>query len=127
MDVLRTHTKDPELGLYTPGTRSFFRKWTVTDAQMNNELKGLARVIGSARSSSQGDLAVIRFPIGDRSNSPYFLQRGPAGWMLDFAAMSELIGFNHKNQWFFRKLDHAYAFAFEDLRFDKNGFPHPRK
>jgi len=127
MDVLRARDKDPELGIYTPETRSFFRKWTVTNAQMNNELKGLERVIGSARSATQGDLAVIQFPISNRRNSPYFFQLGSTGWMLDFASMSKLIGFNHKNQWFFRKLDHAYAFAFSDLRFDKHGFPHPKE
>jgi len=126
MDVLRAKVKDPELGIYTPETRSFFRKWTVTDAQMNNELRGLTRVIDSARSSSRGDLTVIQFPIGDRRNSPYFFQKGSTGWMLDFASMSKLIGFNHKNQWFFRNLDHAYAFAFDHLRFDKHGFPHPK-
>ena len=127
MDVLRTKVKDPELGIYTPDTRYFFRKWTLTDAQMNNELRGLERVIGSAQSSSQGDLAVIQFPIGDRRNSPYFFQKGSAGWMLDFASMSKLVGFNHKNQWFFRSRDHAYVFAFNDLHFDKHGFPHPKK
>ncbi len=127
MDVLRSKEKDPELGIYTPDTQSFFKKWTVTNAQMNNELKGLERVIDSAKSSSQGDLAVIQFPIGDRRNSPYFFQKGPDGWMLDFASMTKLIGFNHKNQWFFRRLDHAYSFAFNDLRFDQHGFPHPQK
>jgi hypothetical protein len=47
--------------------------------------------------------------------------------MLDFAAMSRLIGFNHRNQWFFRTLDHSYMFGFADTGFDRNGFPHERQ
>ena len=43
--------------------------------------------------------------------------------MLDFHAMHRSIRFNHKNQWHFTNLDHAFMFAFADLRFDENGFP----
>ena len=51
---------------------------------------------------------------------------GCSGWMLDFAGMSRWIGFNHKNQWHFRTLDHPYRFALEDLVFDRHGFPHEK-
>lgn len=47
------------------------------------------------------------------------------GWMLDFAAMIRWIGFNHKNQWFFRATEHPFMFAFDDVVFDRHGFPHP--
>jgi uncharacterized protein len=125
MQVLRLHVKDPQLGIYTPETREFFRKWLVTDAQQDNELKTLERARGSARTFVSGDLAVVRFQAADRQASPFFLRRGEQGWMLDFAAMSRTIGFNHKNQWFFRSTDHPFMFAFEDLIFDRHGFPHP--
>lgn len=121
--VLESHIKDPDLGLYTPQTREFFRNWLVTDAQQDNELRELRRVIGQGRVVVSGELAVLRFPIDRRRNSPYLLRRGEAGWMLDFAAMSRLTGFNHRNQWFFRNTDHEFMFAFSDLRFDRNGFP----
>ena len=32
-----------------------------------------------------------------------FLEKGNRGWMMDFASMTKLIGFNHKNQWHLRQ------------------------
>ena len=126
MQVLEEHIKDPDLGLYTPRTRDFFRQWVVTNAQQENGLKGLKRAIQTAETKIEGNLGVIRFPIEDRSSSPYFLERGDKGWMLDFYAMNRLIRFNHKNQWHFKKTEHRFAFAFNDLYFDKHGFPHEK-
>jgi len=125
MQVLRQRVKDPELGLYTAESRDFFRRWLVTDAQQDNELKQLQQARSRAETWVSGELAVTRFPVGDRQASPYFFRRGARGWMLDFAAMSRAIGFNHKNQWFFRSTGHPYMFAFEDVVFDRHGFPHP--
>jgi hypothetical protein len=127
MQVLRLHVKDPELGIYTAETRAFFRNWLVTDAQQDNALKVLRHTRGSARTFVSGDLAVMRYPVADRQASPFFFRRGAQGWMLDFATMSRTIGFNHKNQWFFRTTDHPFMFAFEDLILDRHGFPHPRR
>lgn len=124
LQVLQGHVKDPDLGLYTPQTREFFADWLVTDAQQDNERRELQRVIEQGRVVVAGELAVVRFPIGQRRNSPYLLRRGEGGWMLDFSAMSRLLGFNHRNQWFFRSTGHEFMFAFDDLRFDRNGFPH---
>ncbi|MEZ4484813.1 MAG: hypothetical protein R2864_09495 [Syntrophotaleaceae bacterium] len=126
LKVLQGHIKDPDLGLYTPQTREFFRNWLVTDAQQDNELRELRQVVERGRVVAAEDLAVVRFPIDWRRNSPYLLRRGEGGWMLDFAAMSRLIGFNHRNQWFFRNTEHEFMFAFSDLRFDRNGFPYER-
>ena len=124
--ALSWHVKDPNLGIFTEDTRVFFRKWLVTDAQQDNERNTLERARDAARTIITGDRAVIRFPIADRHAGPYFLRRGGQGWMLDFAAMSGVIGFNHKNQWFFRSTDHPFMFGFTDLVFDRRGFPHPR-
>ena len=124
MQVLSLHVKDPDLGLYTPRTRDFFRQWVVTRAQQDNGLRALKRAIRSAEPVVEDSLGVIRFPVDDRQSSPYFLEKGDRGWMLDFYSMNQLIRFNHKNQWHFVKTDHKYAFAFTDLRFDKYGFPH---
>lgn len=126
LKVLQGHIKDPDLGLYTPQTREFFSNWLVTDAQQDNERRRLQGVIDQGRVMVAGDLAVVRFPLKQRLNSPYLLRLGEVGWMLDFAAMSRLIGFNHRNQWFFRSLDHEFMFAFNDVQFDGNGFPHEK-
>lgn len=124
LEVLQKHVKDPDLGLYSTETRHFFRRWLVTDGQQDNELRGLLSVVEQGMTRVEGDRAVIRFPVGERRVAPYFFVRGEQGWMLDLASMSRLIGFNQNNQWFFRRTGHAYMFAFDDLGFDKNGFPH---
>ncbi|GAB4387435.1 MAG: hypothetical protein Kow0025_00980 [Thermodesulfovibrionales bacterium] len=124
IEALELRVKDPWLGLYTPETREFLAGWTVNDAQQENELRGLYESFPEATVFEEGGLAVVRFPVARRGAPPYFLRRGEEGWMLDLAAMGRLVGFNHKNQWFFRDRSHEYMFAFQDLRFDANGFPH---
>lgn len=119
--VLRTHIKDPQLGLFTPETRDFLAKWVVTDAQQDNELRSLAQSTPEKIIISE-DRAVIRFPAANRNQAPYFLQKGPEGWMLDFWTMTNVIQMNHKNMWFFKKQDHLYMFGFADWRFDQTGF-----
>lgn len=123
--VLAGRNKNPELALYTPETRAMLRKWLVTDAQQANEWQRLSISVSRGVWQAEGELAVVRFPLDDRQLPPYFFQRGPQGWMIDLAAMGQLIGFNHLNQWHFRHLDHRYMFAFRDVTFDSNGFPHP--
>lgn len=127
MEVLALYIKDPNLELYTPETREFFKKWTVTDAQQDNSLRNLEKTVTQAIVFQRGNLAVIRFPITNRHAAPYFLRRNNKGWMLDFATMNKTMGFNHKNQWFFRARDHKFMFGFENVTFDKNGFPHIKK
>lgn len=124
--VLAEHVKDAELTLFTPATREFFASWLVTDAQQNNELRDLENNLPSALVYEQGTLAVVRFPVERRENAPYFLEKTADGWQLDFSTMSRIVGFNRRNQWFLRTLDHPFMFAFSDWRFDKNGFPFSR-
>ncbi|MEJ2199572.1 MAG: TPM domain-containing protein [Desulfuromonadaceae bacterium] len=124
IDVLRQFIKDPELGIYTPDSRIFLRQWLVTNAQQTNERQDLERSLPRIETRISADLAVLRFPIDTRQTPPYLLRRADDGWQLDLAAMHQLIGFNHKNQWFFRSLQHEFMFAFADLKFDANGFPH---
>ncbi len=126
-EVLRLRIKDPDLELYTPESRLFFAGWIVTDAQQDNESRKLESDLAAAEVITVEDRAVIRFPLSDRGSNPYFLVRGADGWMLDFAGMSRVIGFNHKNQWFFRTQVHPYLFAFDDVYCDKNGFPHEKR
>jgi len=127
MEVLTLRIKDPNLELYTPETREFFKKCIVTDAQQDNSLRNLEKIITQATVFQHGNLAVIRFPITNRHAAPYFLRRNNKGWMLDFVTMNKTMGFNHKNQWFFLIRNHSFMFGFEDVFFDKNGFPHIKK
>lgn len=127
LQVLRERVKDPELGIYTPDTRAFFRKWLVTDAQQDNEFRSLEKHLARGRIFKRDNRAVIRFPVSEREIPPYFLVRGEEGWMLDFASMNRVIAFNHRNQWHFQTCEHPFMFAFEDWRFDRGGFPHEER
>jgi len=122
-EVLRERVKDPDLAIYTPESREFFRKWLVTDAQQSNELNSLSEVLDNGEVRRSGNFAVVRSDPGARTRAPYFLRRADQGWQLDFATMSRVISFNHLNQWHFITLNHPYMFAFSDWTFDKNGFP----
>ena len=126
IEVLRLHIKDPDLGIYTPESRKFFRDWLVTDAQQDNELRNINRAMPTAEIFIKDSLAVISFSPEDRQASPFFLEKGNQGWMMDFASMNKLIGFNHKNQWHLRQPNHKYMFGFKDVYFDKNGYPHKK-
>lgn len=126
MEVLRLHIKDRDLGIYTPETRKFFTNWVVTDAQQDNELQVINNAMSTAEIFSKDNLAVICFSYDLRQASPFFLEKGSLGWMLDFASMSKFIGFNHKNQWHLRQRNHKYMFGFKGVYFDNYGFPHNR-
>jgi len=69
--------------------------------------------------------AVVRCPPGMRTHAPFLMQWSEQGWQLDFVTMSKVVGFNHRNQWFFRNRKHSYMFAFADWAFDSHGFPQP--
>lgn len=122
-DSLAMRIKSPDLLIFTPESRDFFRNWLVTDAQQNNALRLLNETLSNAETINLGDFAVIRFPIKNRQASPFFLRKHPRGWQLDFATMSQTIIFNHRNQWHFKSNEHLYIKAFSDWTFDSNGFP----
>ena len=118
---------DPEKDIFTPSTREMMRHWTVTPAQQRNGVKGIERCSRFAHKvffSDDNRFAVIRYPTEERQCHPWFLETDGEKWRLDLKTMQEAIGFNQKNQYHFRKQDHAYEFAFVDLRFDANGYPY---
>lgn len=122
-EVLRQRVKDPDLSIYTRESREFFRQWLVTDGQQANELNSLREILDSGEVRTGEDYAVVRSEPSARTHAPYFLRRTNEGWQIDFVTLSQVVSFNHRNQWHFRTLDHPYMFAFNDWTFDKNGFP----
>ncbi|HEX9757227.1 MAG TPA: TPM domain-containing protein [Nitrospiria bacterium] len=127
MEVLKIKIKDPNLKLYTPDTRNFFKNQLVTDGQQKNELFRLKEVWPRKKIYTQGSFSVIRFSSEGGESPPYFFRDSPEGWMLDFDSMAGLIGFDFKNQWFFRNLEHEYMFAFQDITFEKTNLTSPEK
>ncbi len=86
VQVLAARVKEPDLGLYTPETRRFLRRWLVTDAQQANEFRKLTAALPGSRVLVAGDRAVVRFSGHRPPGRPYLLERGESGWMLDWPA-----------------------------------------
>jgi uncharacterized protein len=115
-----------DLSLYSSDTVAMLHDWVVTPAQMDNVARTYRGcTVDSVR--SRGDAAVVRYRVEQRQCAPYFLRRENDAWKLDLTSLSSALGFNHENQWRFQvPLPDDYAFAFEDWRIDRNGFPRPR-
>lgn len=113
----------PDLSIYSSDTMIMLRNWVVTPAQMDNVVRTY-RPCAVDGVRTRGDMAVVRYRVDQRQCAPYFLRREDDTWKLDLVAMSSSIRFNHENQWRFQPpLPADYAFAFEDWRIDRNGFP----
>ncbi len=119
LEASRRHIKDPNLGIYTDETKAFFRHWTVTNAQQDNERQfdGVPFKI-----RIKGNYAVIYYPDKDWTYNPFFLKKSARGWQLDFATMSKVIRFNYNNYWHFVSFNHPYMFAFKQYQIDSGGF-----
>ena len=116
---------NPNLEIFTDATRDMMRGWVVTLAQMRQ----IARTYQQCRSPrlfQTNGLAVVRYGIDERACAPFFLRRSSNDWRLDLTMMSGAIRFNHRIEWHFVKSTPSeFSFAFEDWRFDTNGFPRP--
>jgi uncharacterized protein len=128
--VLSTHNKNPDLDIFTAATQKFFRQWTVTDINQNNEVNSIAKCSAAKIVySPEQQHAVSLSPVDQRTCSPYFFARENGQWKLDIATMAKTIRFNADMQWHFslsdwRTYGQPYAFAFNEFSFDKNGYPH---
>ncbi|HUP41580.1 MAG TPA: TPM domain-containing protein [Thermoanaerobaculia bacterium] len=120
LETNRRRIKDPDLGLYDEAARERMRG-TVTDAGQDHVARLYAGREPVVR--REGDRAVILFPDDpDHRLAPWFFHRTTEGWRLDGAVVPEVVAYNHRNQWRFRRRDHPYMFAFHDFRFDEHGF-----
>jgi len=122
---MNTRNADPDLPFYTPETRQMLRGQTITRAQMDSVVKTYRRCNAEPKKTSpNGRLAVLRYPIAQRACAPFFFQKVDGDWALDLTMMQQAIRFGRTNAWHFDlSVDHPYRFAFADWRFDENGFP----
>jgi uncharacterized protein len=112
------------LPIYTEETQAVLEDFHITPAQMDGIL-GAYRSCSDEDTIIDGKLAVIRYPISDRTCSPWFFRKVDDGWRLDLATMSKVIVFGRNNAWHLApRTEHPYGFAFEDWSFDGVGFPH---
>jgi uncharacterized protein len=123
--AMDTRNASPDLAFYTPATRDMLRGWTITRAQMDQVVETYRGCSAQPpKSDPTGSLAVIRYPIAERSCAPFFFENIDGAWALDLTMMQRAIRFGRTNAWRFdQSIDHPYRFAFTDWRFDENGFP----
>ncbi len=122
-DAMDQRNASTDLAIYTPATHAMLKRWTITPAQMDMVVKSYRKCV-SQGVRSRGVYAVIRYRIKDRTCAPFFLENSPDGWQLDLTMMQKAIRFGRTNAWRFDlSIEHPYEFAFEDWRFDENGFP----
>jgi len=125
--AMKNRNSRPDLSIYTESTKSMLKNWVVTPAQMNNVVKAYKKC-SSGRVITRGNFAVVRYGVKERLCSPYFLRKEAGAWKLDLTMMQKALNFNHNNQWRLRpEVKHSFRFAFTDWRFDKNGFPFPKR
>ncbi|MCU0812193.1 MAG: TPM domain-containing protein [Thiobacillaceae bacterium] len=115
----------PDLDIYSAGTKAMLKGWVMTAAQADNQAKSLQQCdpVG-VQFSDDMELAVIRYPIRERTCNPWFMVFEDGAWRLDLTMMQKAIRFGRSNAWHFASgVRHPYQFAFADWEFDQNGFP----
>jgi len=70
----------PDLDIYSADTKAMLKGWVMTAAQADNQAKSLKQCdpLG-VRLSDDGQLAVIRYPIRERTCNPWFMVLEPGG------------------------------------------------
>ncbi|UCD11186.1 MAG: TPM domain-containing protein [Nitrospinaceae bacterium] len=125
LGAMAERNANPDLDLFTEGTRKMLAGWTVTPAQMDNIVQTYRACHAEpVKVGGAGKLAVVRYPPAERQCSPWFLREEKGGWRLDLTMMQKAVRFGRTNAWHFDlQVEHPYRFAFEDWRFDRHGFP----
>jgi len=131
--ALKKHNKNPELDIYTDTTKAFFRKWTVTDINQDNEVHNVAPCRKAYETlydtGEDHAVAAVRPYDQHRKCSPYFFKKEGGKWKLDIATMAKTLRFNADMQFHFDMNERLkgegmyYAFAFDGYGFDRNGYP----
>jgi hypothetical protein len=124
LELNRRRVKQADLGIYDERARRLLGG-VHTDAGQDH----IARLYAgrSYEVRAEADRAAIVFRDDpDHLLAPWFFRRGAAGWQLDGGMFPDVIGYNHLNQWRFKRRDHPYAFAFADFRLDEHGFAFAR-
>ena len=125
--AMQARNNNPGLAIYSTASRQMFADWLVTPAQMDNAVKSFKNCSQHvSHPFIQSRRAVIRYPASARLCNPWFFVREGGRWRLDFSMMKEHIRFGRGNAWHFvesLRKKHPYQFAFQDWRFDKNGYP----
>jgi uncharacterized protein len=126
--AMATRNGNPEMDLYTTGTRAMLAGRVITPAQMDSVARAYrACRRQSLRLAEDGTHAVVRYPVEARVCAPFLLVLEGGRWRLDFETAARAIRFGRGNAWHLvREQAGPYAFAFDDWRFDRHGYPHAK-
>lgn len=124
LQAMANNNSDPNLPIYTDASKRMLQGWNVTNGQMQNISSAYKRCTLEA-TKIRTTYAVVRYPIGQRECSPFFLRQKDGVWRLDLTVMMGAIRFNTQNAWSLNRndLDLGYRFSFSDWSFDENGYP----
>lgn len=124
--AMKDRNNNPDLTIYSKQTRDMLSQRVMTPAQMDNVAQSLSRCQAETLFRHE-NRAVLRYPVEERTCSPYFFLKEDEQWRLDFTVMIDALRFGRNNEW---RLIPGYAgpyiFGFMDLRFDRNGYPYPQ-
>lgn len=128
LSAMAERNANPNLDIFSESTREMLANWTVTPAQMDNIVSSYRACHAEpVKLNGSGNLAVIRYPPGERACAPWFLEKQAGLWRLDLTMMQRAVRFGRSNAWHFdTAVNHPYRFAFGDWRFDSHGFPRTR-
>ncbi len=129
---LKNHNQNPDLDIFTEETKKFFRSWTVTDINMDNELRFASHCKNGKYYSFDDNYAVLLYPVKPRTCAPYLFKKEDGRWKLDIFTMAKVIRFNKNMMWHFDMQEKAsrltpYEFSFNHFKYDENGFPFYKK
>ncbi len=108
------------MGIYDDEAKQFMRG-AVTNAGQDH-IAGLYEGERATVRIDNGRAVVLFLDDPNHLLAPWFFHETREGWQLDGSMYPDVIGYNHLNQWRFRRRDHGYMFAFADFRLDQNGF-----
>lgn len=119
-EVFKNVVDDPNLGIYTEGSRIYLDY--VTKA-MPEELGHWIYLQYSKPYEilQDGDYAVVVF-FDDRFVGPIFLQRTAEGWQVDVVSITKWVGDLLGGEWCIVGDNHPYMFAFTGTRYDDYAF-----
>lgn len=132
LKVLKSHNKNPNLDIYTDTTKTFFKKWTVTEINQDHEIHNIApcKAHYDTLYDTRNEHAVLAVLPYDkhRKCAPYFFKKEQGSWKLDIATMAQILRFNAQMDCHIdmtqrlKKEGMYYAFAFDGYTFGKNGY-----
>jgi len=125
LEKLEQNISEPGLGIFTEASREFLRRYPTGRDQMQNAFRHFS---GRPYEIHQTDVyAVVFYPGGDLTYSPFFLELSEQGWQIDLVTMADVMWVDEKDHWYMIDFDHPWADKLLELcSFNEQGYCQPR-